>query len=42
MKLKKKEDHSEDTSVLLRGNKIPIVGNTEAKFEPETEGNVIQ
>jgi hypothetical protein len=43
MKLKKKEDHSVDTSVLLRrGNKIPIGGNTETKFGAETEREAIQ
>jgi hypothetical protein len=31
-----------DTSVLRRGNKIHIVGNTEKKFEAETEGKAIQ
>jgi hypothetical protein len=37
MKLKKKEDHTVDISVLLRrGNKIPIGGNTEIKFGAET------
>jgi hypothetical protein len=39
MKLKKKEDQSVDTSVLLRrGNKIPLGGDTETKCEAETEG----
>jgi hypothetical protein len=39
MKLKKKEDQSVDTSILLRmGNKIPMEGVTEAKFGAETEG----
>jgi hypothetical protein len=34
MKLKKKEDQSVDTSILLRrGNKIPMEGVTETKFE---------
>jgi hypothetical protein len=43
MKLKKKEDHSMDTSVLLRrGFKIPIGGDTETKSGTETEGTVIQ
>jgi hypothetical protein len=33
MKLKKKEDHSVNTSILLRrGNRISIGGNTETKF----------
>ena len=43
MKLKKKEDHSVDTSVLLRKvNKIFTGGNMETKFRPGTEGKVIQ
>jgi hypothetical protein len=43
MKLKKKEDQSVDTSILLRrGNKIPMERATEAKFEAETEGRTIQ
>jgi hypothetical protein len=43
MKLEKKEDHSVDTSVLLRrGIKIPMGGDTETKFRAETEGKVIQ
>jgi hypothetical protein len=38
MKLKKKEDHSVDTLILLRrGNKIPIEGVTETKFRAEPE-----
>jgi hypothetical protein len=42
MKLKK-EDHSVDTSLLLRmGNKIPMEGVTETKFGAETEGRIIQ
>ena len=42
MKLKK-EDQSVDTSFLLRmGNKIPMQGVTETKFEAETEGMTIQ
>jgi hypothetical protein len=42
MKLKKKEDQSEDTSFLLRmGNKIPMEGATETKGA-ETEGRTIQ
>ena len=41
MKLKKKEDHSVDTLVLLRkGNKIPMERVT--KFRAETEGMTIQ
>jgi hypothetical protein len=43
LKLKKKEDHSVDTLILLRrGNKIPMEGVTEAKFRAETEGMTIQ
>jgi hypothetical protein len=45
MKLKKKEDQSMDTSILLRRrNKMPMdgVGVTETKFEAETEGMTIQ
>jgi hypothetical protein len=43
MKLKKKKDHSVNTSVLLRrGNKIPMGGDTETKFGAETEGKAIQ
>ena len=43
MKLKKKEDPSMDTLVLLRrGNKIPMEGDTESKFGAETEGKAIQ
>jgi hypothetical protein len=39
MKLKKKEDQSVDTLILLRrGNKIPMEGVTETKFGAETEG----
>jgi hypothetical protein len=39
MKLKKKEDQSVDTSLLLRmGNKILMEGVTETKFGAETEG----
>jgi hypothetical protein len=42
MKLKKKENQSMDTSVLLkRGNKIPMEGVTETKFRAETEGMAI-
>jgi hypothetical protein len=42
MKLKKKEDHSVDTSFLLRmGNKIPMEWVTETKFGAETEGRTI-
>jgi hypothetical protein len=43
MKLKKKEDHSVDTSVLLkRGIKIAMGGDTETMFGAETEGKAIQ
>ena len=43
MKLKKKEDQSVDTSLLLRmGNKIPMEGVTETKFGAETKGWTIQ
>ena len=43
VKLKKKEDQSVDTSVLLRrGNKIPKEGVTETNFGAETEGMTIQ
>jgi hypothetical protein len=42
MKLKKKEDQSVNTSVLLRrGNKIPMGGDTETKCGTETEGKAI-
>jgi hypothetical protein len=43
MKLKKKEDQSLDTSVLLRtGNKILTGGTMETKYGTETEGKAIQ
>jgi hypothetical protein len=43
MKVKKKEYHSVDTSILLRmGNKIPMEGVTDTKFGAETEGRTIQ
>jgi hypothetical protein len=43
MKLKKKEDQSVDTSLLLRmGNKIPMEEVTERKFGAEMEGRTIQ
>jgi hypothetical protein len=43
MKLKKKEDHSVDASVLLRrGNKILTGGNVETKCGAETEGKATQ
>ena len=42
MKLKKKEDQSVDTLVLLkRGIKIPMGGVTETKCGAETEGKAI-
>jgi hypothetical protein len=38
MKLKKKEDQSVNTSLLLRmGNKIPMEGITKTKFRAEME-----
>jgi hypothetical protein len=43
MKLKKKEDQSVDTLILLRkGNKIPMEGVTETKYGVETEEMTIQ
>jgi hypothetical protein len=43
MKLKKEEDQSMDTSLLLRmGKKIPMEGVTETKFRAEMEGRTIQ
>jgi hypothetical protein len=43
MKLKKKEEQSVDTLILLRnGNKIPMEDGTETKFRAETEGMTIQ
>jgi hypothetical protein len=43
MKLKKKEDQSVDTLVLLRrGNKIPMEGIPQTKCGAETEGMTIQ
>jgi hypothetical protein len=43
MKLKKTEDQSADTSVLLRrGKKILTGGNMETKCRAETEGKAIQ
>jgi hypothetical protein len=43
MKLKKKEEQSVDTSILLRrGNKIPMEGVTETTFGAESEGITIQ
>ena len=42
MKLKNKEDQSVDTLFLLRmGNKIPMEGVTEPRFEGETEESTI-
>jgi hypothetical protein len=42
MKLKKKEDQSVDTLILLRrGNKIPMEEVTETKCGAETEGKTI-
>jgi hypothetical protein len=42
MKLKKKEDQSVETSILLRrGNKIPMEGVTETKCGAGTEGMTI-
>jgi hypothetical protein len=43
MKLKKKENHSVDTLILLRrGNKTPMEGVTVKKCGTETEGMTIQ
>jgi hypothetical protein len=43
MKLKKKEEQSVDTSVLLRtGTKTLTGGNMEIKCEAEVEGKAIQ
>ena len=43
MKLKKKEDQSVDTLLLLRmGNKIPMEGFTETMFGAKMEGKTIQ
>jgi hypothetical protein len=43
MKLKKKEEKSVNTSVLLRrGNKIPTGGDTETKYGAESEEKAIQ
>ena len=43
MKLKKNEDQSVDTLLLLRiGNKTPMEGVTETKFRAEMEGKTIQ
>jgi hypothetical protein len=43
MKLKKKEDQSMDTSILIRrGNKLLTEGITETKFRAKMEGKAIQ
>jgi hypothetical protein len=43
MKLKKNEDQSVDTLILLRrGNKIPMERVTETKFRAKTEGMIRQ
>jgi hypothetical protein len=43
MKLKKKEDQSVNTLLLLRmENKMPMEGVTETNFGAETEGRTIQ
>jgi hypothetical protein len=43
MKLKKKEEQTVDTLLLLRtGNKIPMEGVTETKFGAEAEERTIQ
>jgi hypothetical protein len=43
MKLKKKENQTVDTLLLLRmGNKIPMEGVIETKFGAEKEGRTIQ
>jgi hypothetical protein len=43
MKLKKMEDQSLDTLILLRrGYKTPMEGVTETKYGAETEGMTIQ
>jgi hypothetical protein len=42
LKLKKKEEQSVDTSTLLRrGDKIPMEGVTETKCGAETEGKAL-
>ena len=42
MKLKKKEEQSMDTLIILRsGNKIPSGGDTEIKFGAYSEGKTI-
>jgi hypothetical protein len=43
MRVKKKEDQSMDTSILLRrGNQTPMEGVTETKFGAETKGMTFQ
>jgi hypothetical protein len=42
LKLKKIDNSSVDTSVLRRGNKLPMGGNKETKFGAKTEGKAIQ
>ena len=42
MKLKKNEDQNVDTLLLRMGNKIPMDGVTETKYEAETEAMTIQ
>jgi hypothetical protein len=43
MKPKNKKDQSVDTSFLLRmGNKVPMEGVTETKFEAKMEGKTNQ
>jgi hypothetical protein len=43
MKFKKKEDQSVDTLSLLKmGNKRPMEGVTETKFEAKMEGKTMQ
>jgi hypothetical protein len=42
MKFKKKKDQSVATSVLRRGNKMPMGGDTETNCGAETEGKAIQ
>jgi hypothetical protein len=43
MKLKKKEEQSVDTLILLRrGNKIPMKGVTDIRCRAEAEGMTIQ
>jgi hypothetical protein len=42
MKFKKKKDQSMATSILRRGNKIPMEGVSETKCETETEERAMQ